>query len=78
MSTIPHIITGYIGVVQGRRFRTATDDGQGLLFTLAIRASTNHSDLDRLCPQHARVRVEYAGEPSLGSGVTYTVQPTTA
>jgi hypothetical protein len=69
---------GYITVVQEQRFRLLTNEGQGLLLTLAHHASLTGSDLRRLQTANVHVVVEYTSEPNLDSGVAHVVRPSTA
>jgi hypothetical protein len=69
-----HVVQGRISIVQEQRFRLVTDDGRGLLLTLAESAPLEDSDLRRFHREGARVRVEYAGEPNVNSGVAYSIQ----
>jgi hypothetical protein len=59
---------GNITIVQEQRFRLVTDDGRGLLLTLAYDAYAPNGDLQRLHDSNTRVIVEYTGEPNLESG----------
>jgi hypothetical protein len=69
------VARGHIAVVQEQRFRLTTDDGRGLLFSLAHEAPLEAWDLQRLSEEGAEVDVEYEGEPNLDSGVAYAVTP---
>jgi hypothetical protein len=68
-------VTGYISVVQEQRFRLITQDGQGLLLTLARNAPLTGSDLSHWQADNVHVVVEYTGVPNLDTGVAHTVQP---
>lgn len=71
-------VQGYITVVQEGRFRVVADDGRGLLLTLASNARAEPLDLERLEHAHARVTVDYSGEPNLASGTAHSVTVTAA
>lgn len=75
MNTHPHIAIGYINAVQEHHFRVTTTNGHVYLFTLAGNAPMPLNDLSRLRQTHARVCVEYTGEPNLSRGVAHRVQP---
>ena len=66
--------TGHIIVVQEQRFRLVTEEGQGLLLTLAYNAEVEGEGLESLCASSACVSVTYTGEPNLASGVAYVVK----
>ncbi len=65
---------GYIAVVQEERFRLVTDDGRGLLLTLASDAHADPRDLRSWAATHAHVQVRYTGSPDLTSGVAHAVK----
>ncbi len=69
-----HTVQGTISIVQEQRFRLITDGGQALLLTLAENAPLNARDLRRLQQDGARVKVEYAGEPNVNSGVAHKIE----
>jgi hypothetical protein len=69
-----HIAEGYITVVQEQRFRLVTDDGRGLLLTLAENARVDGHTLQGLHNNRTHVRVEYEGEPNMASGVAHAIK----
>ena len=69
-----HIAEGYITVVQEQRFRLVTDDGRGLLLTLARNARVDGHTLQELHNSRTHVRVEYEGEPNMASGVALAIK----
>ena len=69
-----HTAEGYITVVQEQRFRMVTDDGRGLLLTLARDARVDGDTLQNLHKNKTRVRVEYEGEPNMASGVAHAIK----
>jgi hypothetical protein len=68
--------TGRIIAVQEQRFRLQTENGQGLLLTLAVNANIDSQDLHRLRAAQTWILVEYSGEPNLATGVAYLIRPT--
>jgi formate dehydrogenase major subunit len=65
--------SGQVRAVQEQRFRLITDDGRGLLLTLAHDAGIDGPALARCAREGARVTVQYEGEPNLDSGVAHAV-----
>ena len=68
------VVTGYITVVQEGRFRFVTDDGRGLLLTLARDAGVTSSELQQLQKAHTRARIEYSGDSNTISGLAHKVE----
>jgi hypothetical protein len=60
-------------MVQEQRFRLVQDDGRALLLTLAHDAPLDADTLSRLHAAGTPVRVEYAGQSNLTSGVAHNV-----
>jgi len=75
MSDLPtNTASGYITVVQEQRFRLMTDDGQGLLLTLARDADVDAAELRRFHEAHTHVLVTYGGTPNLETGAAHAVR----
>ena len=74
MLELTETVTGHIAVVQEQRFRMIDDEGHGLLLTLSAKAGVSSEDLCRFQEEHARVQVEYSGQPNLADGVARSVK----
>jgi hypothetical protein len=70
-----HEVGGHLSALQEHRFRLVTDAGPTYLFTLSHDAAVDQLDLRRFVETGAHVKVKYAGEPGLASGVAHTVRP---
>ncbi len=68
-------VVGRIVVVQEDRFRLVEDTGRSCLFALHHTCSAGIEDLQRWQQADVRVRVGYAGEPHIDSGVTHSIAP---
>ena len=67
-------VTGHVNLIQEQRFRLVLDDGRSFLFTLDHKASIAVSGLERFKRNHARVQIEFTGEPDQTSGVARAVR----
>ncbi len=67
-------VEGRISIVQEERFCLLSDDGRGLLFTLAHDADVGGPRLQRFRAANTQVRVGYSGEPGLASAVAHSVR----
>ena len=67
-------MTGHIVALQEQRFRLRADDGRVYLLTLARDAPLDGASLADLYRRHARLGVEFSGQPNLARGVAHVVQ----
>ncbi len=67
--------SGIILAIQEYRFDLLTDDGRGLLFTMAHNAQPGLDELCRIHAHNIHVTVEYEGEPDLSTGIALRVLP---
>jgi hypothetical protein len=68
-------VSGYVNLIQEERFRLSLDDGRSFLFTLGRHASLGMPELEQLKQRHARVQVEFTGEPNQISAVVRAMRP---
>lgn len=71
--TVEKVARGHLLLVQESRFRLSTEEGQGLLLTLAHNANVDEEELHRFHHEGTRLEVRYKGEPNLVSGVAHRV-----
>jgi hypothetical protein len=69
-----HEVGGHLSALQEHRFRLVTDAGHTYLFTVSHDAAVDEFDLRRFVETGAHVKVRYAGEPGLTSGVAHAVR----
>ena len=67
------VATGHIMLVQEGRFRLWTDEGRGLLLTLAHNANAGIEDLLRFRRDGTRVEVHYTGTPNLAQATAHRI-----
>jgi hypothetical protein len=72
--SLRQVSRGHIVLVQEGRFRLVTDDGQGLLLTLAHNANVDAQDLHRFQRERTSLEVHFTGEPNLVSGVAHDIR----
>ncbi|MCL4487951.1 MAG: hypothetical protein M1132_06920 [Chloroflexi bacterium] len=73
-ASITHVTSGHIIAVQEERFRVLTDDGQGLVLSLAHDVPLDSSDLAALQAAGAHVIVRYTGRPNLEMGTAHSIR----
>jgi hypothetical protein len=66
-------VVGRIIALQEQRFRLLTDAGQVYVLTLARGARLDAAALSALHAKHARVTVDFSGQPNLTGGVARKV-----